>query len=128
MTFSRGLFSASALFMALMGFGTTFMADDLLRHVRQPAAPILMLFVQTIGALYLAFAMLDWMLRGVAAGGIYARPLVIANLVHFLMVALVLLRWSLSGAPPGIAVLTALFSLFALGFGMLMFRDPVGRS
>jgi hypothetical protein len=128
MTFSKALLSASAILMGVMGLGTTFMADDLLRHVRQPEAPILMLFVQTIGALYLAFAMLNWMLRGVTAGGIYARPLIVANLVHFLMVAIVLLRWAATGAPPGILVLAALFTILALSFGALMFRDPVGRA
>lgn len=37
---------------------------------------------QVAGALYLGFAMLNWMSTGARMGGIYARPLVMANLVR----------------------------------------------
>ena len=124
---SRILLSTSAIFTGAAGAGATFLPDDLLRHVRQPEAPILLVFVQTIGALYLAFAMLNWMSRGATVGGIYARPLVVANLLHFMMVAILLIRWAAGGAPPAIAVLAAIYVAFAAGFGMAMFRGPSAR-
>ncbi|HEX6322807.1 MAG TPA: hypothetical protein VFZ36_03705 [Vicinamibacterales bacterium] len=124
MTFTRGLLAGSAVFMGAAGLGLTFMAEELLRHVRQPDAPILVVFVQTIGALYLAFAVLNWLLRGSVMGGIYGRPLALANQLHFLMVAILLVRWAVTGGPPGIAVLAVVYSAFALGFLAVMFRDP----
>ena len=83
-------------------------------HVRQPTARILIVFVQTVGAAYLAFAMLNWMSRGSTIGGIYGRPLVVANVVHFTMVAILLIKWAGSGAPPGIMVCAALYTFFSL--------------
>lgn len=124
MTFSRGLLASSAIFMGAAGLGLTFTADDLLRHVRQPDAPILVIFVQMIGALYLGFAVLNWLLRSSIVGGIYGRPLVLANLTHFLIVAIPLVRWAASGAPPGIVVLSVIYAAFAAGFAAVMFREP----
>ncbi len=116
---------ASAAYMALAGLGTTFMPRELLVHVRQPDAPILVVFVQAFGALNVAFAMLNWMSRGNTLGGIYGRPLVTANLVHFLMIGLMLVRWAVAGAPPGIMGLTLIYAVFAVWFAAVMFRSPV---
>jgi len=49
---------------------------------------------QLLGALYLAFAAANWTARGGMVGGVYARPLSIANFVHFLVGAIVL-GWGL---------------------------------
>jgi hypothetical protein len=124
LTRTKLLLTASAVFMGLAGVGATFMPHELLVHVRQPEAPILVVFIQALGALYLAFAMLNWMSRGATIGGIYGRPLVVANLVHFMMVAIVLVRWAAAGAPPGIIVLAALYTLFAACFAAVMFGSP----
>ena len=110
--------------MGTGGLGLIFLAEDLLRHVRQADAPILVLFVQTIGALYLAFAVLDWLLRGSIVGGIHGRPLALANLLHFAIVAIMLLRWAAAGSPPGIAVLSGIYAAFAVSFAAVMFREP----
>ena len=40
----------------------------------------------------LPFAMLNWMAKGVIIGGIYSRPIVIANLAHFLIGDLELIK------------------------------------
>ena len=127
MTFSKGLLASSAVYMGAAGLGLTFAADDLLRHVRQPDARILVVFVQTIGALYLAFAALNWLLRGSVIGGIYGRPLALANLLHFLIVAIMLVRWAVEGGPPGIMVLAGIYAAFAISFVAVMFREPQTR-
>ena len=128
MTRSKLLLSASALFFGLAGAGATFLPHELLAHVRQPDAPILAVFIQALGALYLAFAMLNWMSRGATIGGIYGRPLVVANFLYFLMTGIVLVRWAAAGAPPGILVLAAIHANFAIWFGSVMFGSPKPRT
>lgn len=123
----RALLTASATFLGLAGLGLTFLPQELLLHVRQPDAHILVVFVQTIGAAYLAFAILNWMSRGATIGGIYGRPLVVANVLHFTMVAILLVRWAAAGAPPGVLIFAALYAIFALWFGALMFGGPAPR-
>ncbi len=121
---SRLLLTLSALFLGGAGLGLTFLPQALLLHVRQPDAHILVVFVQTIGAAYLSFAMLNWMSRGAAVGGIYARPLVVANLLHFTMVGILLIKWAAAGAPPGILIFAAVYTAFAVWFGSLLFASP----
>lgn len=121
---SRLLLTLSALFLGGAGLGLTFLPQELLLHVRQPDARILVVFVQTIGAAYLAFAMLNWMSRGATVGGIYARPLVVANLLHFTMVGILLIKWAAAGAPPGILIFAAVYTVFAVWFGALLFASP----
>ena len=120
--------SASALFFGLAGAGATFLPAELLTHVRQPDARILVVFIQTLGALYLALAMLNWMSRGATIGGIYGRPLIVANLLYFMMTGILLVRWAAGGAPPGIIVLAAIHVLFATFFGAVMFGSPTPRA
>ena len=122
---ARALMTASVVYLGLAGLGATFLPDELLVHVRQPAAPVLKLFVQAVGALNLGFAMLNWMSRGTTLGGIYGRPVVMANLLHFAMIALVLIRWAAAGAPPGITVLAVIYGIFAAWFAVVLFGDPV---
>ena len=124
---SRALLTASAIFLGAAGAGLTFLPRELLIHVRQPDARILLVFVQTIGAAYLAFAMLNWMSRGATVGGIYGRPLIVANLLHFTMVAILLIKWAAAGAPPGILIFAGLYTACAAGFGALLFRGPSTR-
>lgn len=125
---TRALLTASAIFLGLAGAGLTFLPQELLLHVRQPDARILVVFIQTIGAAYLAFAMLNWMSRGSTIGGIYGRPLVVANVVHFTMVAILLIKWAAAGAPPGIMVFAGMYSIFAVWFGAVMFGSPTPRA
>ena len=128
MTRTKLLLSASAVCFGLAGAGATFLPAELLTHVRQPDARILVVFIQALGALYLALAMLNWMSRGAAIGGIYARPLVVANLLYFVMTGIMLVRWAADSAPPGIMVLAAIHVVFAVCFGAVMFGSPGPRA
>ena len=44
--------------------------------------------MQIIGSLYFALAILNWMSKGSFIGGIYNRPIAIANLTHFVIAGL----------------------------------------
>ena len=66
--------------------------------------------------------------EGATLGGIYGRPVVIGNLVHFIMGALLLMR--MPGAPTTDPVKWLLFGTYAILaglFGVVMFTHP-GKS
>lgn len=69
------------------------------------------------------------MSRGTPIGGIYSRPVVIGYLIHFLTAALAILEAIApsfsSGNLWGIA---APYALFAIAFGIVLFRHPVAVS
>ena len=79
--------------------------------------------VQLMGTLYYALALMNWMARNSTIGGIYARPISMASLVHCFCGSLVLGKYMLSIgiALPG-AVLLALYLTFTALFYWLAFR------
>jgi hypothetical protein len=95
------LMMASALFMFLCGVLLQFFPDEILLLWGIEEAGIAPLFLQLAGALYIGFAVMNWMAKTVLIGGIYARPLAIGNLAHFLIGALALVKYAAStGASP----------------------------
>ena len=122
---SKILMFASACFMAAAGLDLLFAPVETLSAFGVSANPLLPVVTQVMGALYLGFAMLNWMARRSTIGGIYNRPLVLANLTHFFVGALVFLK--AANKIPGSAVtwiVVAAYSVFAIGFGTLLFGSP----
>jgi len=117
----------SAVFMALAGFVTSYFPDKVLEtHGTVPDGPTLLL-IQMMGALYLGFAVLNWMARGILIGGIYARPVALGNFLHFAMVAVMLTREAIDHGVVQLATSAAVFGAFAISFGVVLFRLPVAR-
>ena len=70
--------------------------------------------------------MLNWMAKNSLIGGIYNKPIVAANFAHFLIGALAFLK-GLTGyhiSDYYIWLFTAIYSVFAILFGILFFRNP----
>lgn len=122
---SKILMGSSALFMGVLGVAATFLPREILSHYEVSPVGLPLLVVQTAGALYLGFAMINWMTRGSVVGGIYSRPVAFGNFLHFVMVAIVLLRGlSQWYTRPEFVVSTALYVLFACAFGLALFTRP----
>ncbi len=123
------LLMASAAVYGLAGLAGTFFPDMLAMSTAGAASPALVLVIQFAAAAYCGFAMLNWMLRDTPIGGIYGRPLVVANVLHFFMVAMVLTRLVLHGArgPLHLAV-TAVAWIFAAAFGRILFGSGPASS
>ena len=60
-----------------------------------------------------------------AMGGILGRPLVMANFTHYFIASLVSLRPALASGRPGPIGVAAIFGVFAVAYGSLLFaRTP----
>jgi hypothetical protein len=70
--------------------------------------------------------MLDWMARHSTIGGIYGRPIVVGNLLHFASAAIAFAK-ALMRAPEARVLwpLGVLYAVLALGFAVVLFRSPV---
>ncbi|KIC95751.1 hypothetical protein [Flavihumibacter solisilvae] len=119
--------SASAVFLGVIGISLSFLADEIAAYLQIGSAPIDHLVLQVLGAFYFAFALLDWMAKGSFIGGIYNRPIAIANLAHFLIGGLAMIKALMNhpALPWVIAIIAGLYLAFALVFGVLFFRTPV---
>jgi len=123
---TRMLMAASALFMAMLGLAASFLPQEILARAGARPDGFAVLAVQVAGALYLGFAMLNWMAKANLVGGIYSRPVAVGNLVHFAVVAAALLKALLAGqTAPGIVAGAVAYSAFAVSFGVVLFTHPV---
>jgi hypothetical protein len=116
----------SAAFMALLGVGITFLPQELLAYVNSPSKGPVVLLIQLSGAFYLGFAVLNWMARGKLIGGIYSRPVGVANFLHFFIGAIALLKGIfLNDLKFQIATTAIIYTVFTIWFGFVVFGNPV---
>ncbi len=80
---TKSLMTLSAIILALIGISLIFFPKEILDYFELSVSDTLELLMQIIGSFYFAFAMLNWMSRGSIIGGIYNRPIAMANLTHF---------------------------------------------
>ena len=129
MNLTKLTMTASALVLAIAGVAATFLPQEAARAIGAANAPLVTLLIQILGALYVAFGMANWMARESLIGGIYNRPLATANLLHFTIAALALVKSVSAGQRSTIAIGAAiLYSLFAIAFARVMFTSPVTSS
>jgi hypothetical protein len=122
---TKALMMLSAIFLAVLGLLTSYFPDKVLEtHGTVPDNATLLL-IQMMGALYLGFAILNWTARGVLMGGIYARPLALGNFLHFAMVGVMLAKAAYTHGVVQLATSAAVFSAFAIWFGIVLFTSPV---
>jgi hypothetical protein len=124
---TRIVMTASAVALALAGILFTFIPAETLRFVRPDTPDSALLVWQVLGALYFSFAMLNWMTRASQFGGIYNRPILVANLTHFTIAALALDKGLLADpSSSGVQwVIGGAYTVFAIAFGAMFFNDPL---
>jgi hypothetical protein len=124
MTSTRLLMTLSAAALAVLGVVASFMPQEILGRAGTPADRFTVTLIQLGGALYFGFAILNWTAKGTLLGGIYGRPIVLANFTHFVIGAIVLLE----GREPRAAALivaATFYAVFAVWFGYVLFgRGP----
>lgn len=116
----------SAVFMGILGIGLTFLPNEIARYFGKELDIISQLTLQLSGALYLGFAMVNWMAKHNLMGGIYGKPLNIGNLVHFLVSSLALIKlvMKVENHTAILLSLTFIYTAFALGFGIVFMSSP----
>jgi hypothetical protein len=125
--YTKILMTSSAAFLAFLGVLLTFVAEESLAQFRVELAPLLTLFLQLMGGLYFGFAILNWMRRDAQIGGIYNKPLVAANLMHFGIGAFALIKFDFSNQvmKEVVIMMACLYVVFAVGFGAVFITNPI---
>lgn len=119
---TKPLMIASSLIPGLAGLFALFAPEELLKLFNLPQTTPLPVFIQLMGAFYLSVALMNWTAKDNIIGGIYLRPITIANFAHFNIGALTLIKYQLSGAANVFlwGVLIA-YLVFAIIFTWLVF-------
>jgi hypothetical protein len=119
--------SLSALVMGITGILLSFMPSEIAGLISQEAGNYVVL-LQVTGAMYFAFAMMNWTARANLIGGIYARPIAIANLTHFVMGALALGKYYFIISDQIILIAAMVYLGFAVLFTKIFFTHPVSEA
>jgi len=86
------------------------------------------LILQLLGALYLAFGLMNWTAKENLIGGIYGRAIGMGNFIHFAVGAVVLIKGIfIYSDSKFVWIATLIYCLFAVQFAFLIFRQPVKK-
>jgi len=116
----------SALTMGITGATLSFLPHEVLDYFSATTTDSDPLILQILGALYFAFAMVNWTAKANLIGGIYARPIAIGNLTHFTVGSLALLKnYFNQHNDPTTLMFALVYVIFAVLFSIVFFRHPV---
>ena len=120
------IMKSSALLLGFTGLMLTFFPQELSESLGQLESDMMTRSLEVIGAMYLAFGMMNWMSRKSLIGGIYNRPIAIANMTHFMMVGIILTKWKIGNhdLPYGFWVIVLIYLFFAAVFIKILFTTP----
>lgn len=123
---TKTLMTAAALLMGLAAIMTTFFPLEIAGYFGLGEANSLLF--QLLGALYFGFAMVNWLSKSNLIGGIYGRAIAMGNFSHFMIMGITLTKWlAKNDATIGMMVLTGIYVLFAVLFGVVLFANPIKK-
>lgn len=117
----------TALILGITGAILTFAPDLVLQNLNVEVNRASVLLGQATGALYVGFAMLNWMSKANLIGGIYNRPVAVGNFTHFTIAALAIVKAIKAdpNLPKALWVAGAFYLILAILFGVILFRHPI---
>lgn len=125
MPINRLLVAASIVY-ALVGVPLLFVGDEVLRRLDGSAGPAAAWIAGTLGAALSGLALLNWFNRHTLMGGIYGRPLLLANLLLLSNVTFSGLRLWRTHGHPVFAICAAAGGVLLVLFGRRLFAAPAG--
>ena len=123
---TKTLMIASTVFLGVLGTVLTFLPNEIISSISTTPNPILTLSFQLLGALYLGFAILNWMAKGASIGGIYNKPMAVGNFMNFGVGALALIKiiLEIQMHVEIVISLTIVYITFAILFGYVFRTNP----
>ena len=117
---------SSGLFLGVLGITFTFIPDEVVSGLVETPSPMSILPLQLLGALYIGFALLNWMAKESLIGGIYNRPIAIGNFTHFAVGAMALIKiiTKIQTHSEIVISLATVYVIFAILFGYVIRTSP----
>lgn len=122
---SKLVMTGAAIVLGLAGITCLFVPEEVLKLYDPAAEHVQALLVQLLGAGFLGFAALDWTCRQYLLGGIYGRPVVMANQTHFVIGSFLIIR-AVVRQPDNIVLWCTLggYALFAIALSVILYGPP----
>ena len=115
----------SSVTMGCLGVVLSFAPDVLLNVLNITNNSNALILVQILGALYFSFGILNWMTKDNLVGGIYNRPIVLANFAHYLTGSLALLKGHFFKADASYTawLLVTVYLFFSVSFYFILLNN-----
>jgi hypothetical protein len=118
----------SAAVLLIAGLALLLAPDAVLPRLIPDYPPTALWLGQLLGAAWLGVATLNWASRATILGGIYGRPIVLANVAIYCIGALVMLGAARRAELPGaVWTVVALAVVLAVAYGLLLWRGPLPK-
>ncbi len=120
------LMMVSAIGMGIFGIILSFLPNEIIDLFKIASHPISTIAFQLMSALFLGFALLNWMAKASVMGGIYNKPIAIGNFMHYAVgaIALIKLLFHVEIYHEILIPLTIYYSILAVGFGYVFMNNP----
>ncbi|MBZ0113294.1 MAG: hypothetical protein K8J08_12600 [Thermoanaerobaculia bacterium] len=116
------LLAFSALAYGAGALPLLFMPEELMTATGAESNPISVTVLQLLAGALFGFAMLNWMSRYSRLGGIFGRPLIVANFAHAAIAVPALIRIVLAGDRSlPFMIAPGIYGLLLVGFGAKLF-------
>jgi len=124
------IMTITAILFAVIGLSLTFAPDYVMASMGISPNKSIELILQILGGTYYGFAMLNWMAKGAIIGGIYNKPIAMANFAQFLIAGMALTKASFynKNLPVTVGVLGGFYLVCALIFWVMMSKHPDPKS
>jgi hypothetical protein len=119
--------TSSSLLLGTSGIILIFAPDLLLNSIGISTNPTTsILLVKIVGGLYFGYSTLNWMVKESRIGGIYNRPIAVANFTHFLIAGLSLTKALISDLSLPFAIWIAAIVYIIMGsiFLVVLLKHP----
>ena len=113
----------TALILGIIGLTLSFVPEEIIKYLKIESTTTTTLLFQLLGSLYLGFGILNWMVKGSLIGGIYNKPIVIGNLMHFGVGTITLFK--IVALNEMTLLPTVVYLIFALAFVFVFMKNPI---
>lgn len=122
----KTILTSSSVTLGAFGVILSFAPDFIWESQNIKATPIILVITQILGALYFSFAVLNWLAKESMLGGIYNRPVILANFTHYLIGCIFLLKNQILNTNENymICLLVLLYCSFSVSFGIMLISNP----
>jgi len=120
---TKVLMTLSAVILGIIGFTLSFIPEEFIGYLKVESNSITILLFQLLGSLYLGFGILNWMAKGSIIGGIYNKPIVIGNLMHFGVGAITFFKIGVGNEM--ILFPTVIYTILSLAFLFVFMKSPI---
>lgn len=123
---TKFLMMASAILMGVTGILLIFLPDEIANYTGLASTDLSSLLLQVLGALYFAFALLNWMAKANLIGGIYSKPVAMGNFAHFFIAGVSIIKIAVANQTI-VALWTGgiICCIFAIMFAIVAFGNPL---